>query len=58
MPYTLLGKPAGQLVTAIEVTARFKDGYQFKCMVLIILPADVPSMRACAEGDRIFLPAQ
>jgi hypothetical protein len=54
-PYTLLGKPSGQLVTAIEVTARFNDGYQFTCMVLIILPADVPSVRTCTEGDRVSL---
>lgn len=57
-PYTLLGKPSGQIVTAIEVTARFEDGYRFTCIVILIIPADVPTLRACAEGDRISLRTQ
>lgn len=56
--YALLGKPYGQLVDAIQVTARFEDGYQFTCVVLLILPSGSPYLRACAEGDRVSLPAQ
>jgi hypothetical protein len=57
-PYTLLGKPSGQIVTGIEVTARFEDGYKFTCIIILIIPADVPTLRACAEGDRISLSAE
>ena len=56
--YTLLGIPSGQLVTAVEVTANFNDGYQFSCIVLLVFPTGKPVLRACAEGDQISLPAQ
>lgn len=56
VPYVLLGKAYGQLVTAVQVTARFKDGYQFTCVVLLVDPGKLPSLRVCAEGNQIWLP--
>lgn len=53
--YTLLGKPYGQLIGSVQVTANFKDGYQFTCVIVVIEPAMLPSLRACAEGDKVTL---
>ena len=58
VPYTLLGKPYGQLIGTVEVTANFKDGYQFTCVIVVVEPAKLPSLRTCAEGDNVSLPAQ
>lgn len=55
LPYTLHGKPSGQSITAVEVTAKFKDGYQITC-VLLVFPDTTPFLRACAEGTEITLP--
>jgi len=55
VPYILLGKPYGQLIGTIEVAVNFKDGYQFTCIIVVIEPAMLPSLRACTEGDEIFL---
>ncbi len=57
IPYTLHGKPSGQSITAAEVTAEFKDGYKITC-VLLVFPDRPPFLRACAEGDKVTLPAQ
>jgi len=57
-PYTLLGKPYGQLIGTVEVTANFKDGYQFTCVIVVVEPARLPSLRICAEGDTVTLPTQ
>ena len=56
-PYTLHGHPSGQSIVAAEVTADFNDGYQVTC-VLLIFPDKPPFLRACAEGDKVSLPAQ
>jgi hypothetical protein len=57
MPYTLHGKPSGQSITAVEITATFKDGYRITC-VLLVFPDTTPFLRACAEGDKVSLPTQ
>lgn len=55
MPYTLRGRPSGQSVVAVETRIDFQDGYQVACISLVF-PDKPPSLSACAEGDRVFLP--
>jgi hypothetical protein len=57
MPYTLHGKPSGQSVVAVNVTTNFDDGYRITC-VLLVFSDQPPFLRACAEGDKVSLPAQ
>lgn len=56
-PYTLRGKPSGQLVGTAEVTATFEDEYRITCF-LVVFPDRPPFLRTCAEGDTVTLPAQ
>lgn len=55
--YTMYGHPSGQSVVAVEITTKFKDGYQITCALLVFLDRS-PFLRACAEGEKVSLPAQ
>jgi hypothetical protein len=54
-PYTLRGKPSGQLVGTAEVTATFEDDYRITCF-LVVFPDRPPFLRTCAEGNQVILP--
>jgi hypothetical protein len=57
MPYTLRGKSSGQSITGAEVNVEFEDGYRITC-ILLVFPDTTPFLSACAEGDKVALPAQ
>ena len=54
--YTLYGHPSGQSIVAHEVSINFEDGYQITS-ILLVFPDSPPFLGACAEGDKVILPA-